>query len=153
MALTPFLGRWIEIGYFSQAAITIMAVMMVPLSALSPHSKTVHTKNVHRLLGCSVGAVMAGAMVLLFGANWVAMTLGMSLGVLLGRHIENSGRSYAYVGTQFALVYLVLMVPDSYLDTSVESGIERLGGIVAGVVLIELVRLSTLLWRHKRIEM
>ena len=151
LALTPFLGHWMEIEYFSQAAITIIAVMMVPLSALTPRSKTVHTKNIHRLLGCSVGAVMAGVLVLLFGANWIAMTLGMSLGVLIGRHIENSGRSFAYVGTQFALVYLVLTVPDSYSTISVASGIERLGGIVAGVVLIELVRLLSLPWWRKAV--
>ena len=91
---------------------------------------------------------MAGLMVLCFGSNWIAMMLGMSLGVFLGRHIENSGRRYAYVGTQFALVYLVLMVPDSYINPSVESGVARLGGIVAGVILIELVRLLCPPWRR-----
>ena len=150
LALTPFLGRWMELEYISQAAITIMAVMMVPLSALTPNSNTVHTKNIHRLLGCTAGAVMAGVMVLCFGNSWLAMTLGMSLGVLLGRHIENSGRSYAYVGTQFALVYLVLMVPDSYLDPSVESGLARLGGIVTGAILIEALRLLRSPWKGRR---
>ncbi|CAM4169559.1 Fusaric acid resistance protein [Bordetella tumulicola] len=149
LALTPFLGRWMDVQSFSQAAITIIVVMMVPLSSPMPLGKTVRTKNIHRFLGCLAGAMVAGIMVLVFGPSWITFTLGMSLGVLFGRHIENSGRSFAYVGTQFSLVYLVLMVPDSYAHINVERGIDRLDGIVVGMLLVELARLLSFPWLRK----
>lgn len=149
LALTPFLGRWMDVQSFSQAAITIIIVMMVPLSSPMPRGETVRAKNIHRFLGCLAGATVAGIMVLVFGPSWITFTFGMSLGVLFGRHIENSGRSFAYVGTQFSLVYLVLMVPDSYAHINVERGIDRLDGIVVGMLLVELARLLSFPWLRK----
>jgi uncharacterized membrane protein YccC len=142
LALIPLLGRWLAVDGLSQAAITIMAVMMVPPAALAPGSHVVTTRNIHRLVGCAAGAACAGLALWLIGSNWVAMTLVMCVGVILGRHIENSNRSFAYAGTQFALVYLVVMVPDSYLHASPEPGLVRLEGVVAGFVLIGLMRLA-----------
>lgn len=142
LALLPLLGRWLGVDGLSQAAITIMAVMMVPPAALLPGSRVVATRNIHRLVGCAAGAACAGLALWLIGTNWLAMTLMMCIGVMLGRHIENSNRPFAYAGTQFSLVYLVVMVPDAYLHASPEPGLVRLEGIIVGFVLIALMRLA-----------
>jgi len=149
LALIPLLGHWLAIEGLSQAAITVMAVMMVPPAALVPGSKTVTLRNIHRLVGCAAGAACAGLALALLGSNWLAMTLIMCIGVLLGRHIENSNRAFAYAGTQFALVYLVVMVPDTYTHASPEPGWIRLEGVVAGFVLIGVVRLANLFVRQR----
>lgn len=151
LALIPLLGRWLGVDGLSQAAITVMAVMMVPPAALAAGGKAVTLRNIHRLVGCAAGAACAGIALWLMGSNWLAMTVMMSIGVMLGRHIENSNRSFAYAGTQFSLVYLVVMVPDAYLNVSPEPGIVRLEGIVAGFVLIGLVRLANLLVRQRAV--
>lgn len=147
LALIPLLGQWLAVEGLSQAAITIMAVMMVPPAALVPGSKAVTLRNIHRLIGCAAGAACAWLALGLMGSNWLAMTLMMCIGVLLGRHIENSNHSFAYAGTQFALVYLVVMVPDSYAHASPAPGLIRLEGIVAGFILIGVVQLANLLVR------
>ncbi|MFP3527691.1 hypothetical protein SB912_34875, partial [Pantoea sp. SIMBA_072] len=41
LALIPSLGIWLEVAGLSQAAITVMAVMMVPPGALLPGSRAV----------------------------------------------------------------------------------------------------------------
>ncbi|WZJ98039.1 hypothetical protein MRBLPD2_002841 [Pseudomonas sp. LPD2] len=76
------------------------------------------------------------------------MTLAMCIGVMVGRHIENSNRSYAYAGTQFSLVYLVVMVPDTYVNVSPSPGFIRLEGVLAGFVLIGVIRLANQLIRQ-----
>lgn len=149
LALIPLLGDWLAVEGLSQASITIMAVMMVPPAALVPGSKAVTLRNIHRLVGCAAGAACAGLALALLGSSWVAMTSVMCIGVLLGRHIENSNRSFAYAGTQFALVYLVVMVPDSYAYASPEPGWVRLEGVVAGFALIGVVRLANLFVRQR----
>ncbi|MFJ4346455.1 FUSC family protein [Pseudomonas sp. NPDC089401] len=145
LALVPLFSGWIAEDGLSQAAITIMAVMMVPAAALAEGGRSVQRRNLHRLLGCGAGALLAGLALWLLGSSWVAMTLVMCLGVWIGRHLENSGQPFAYMGTQFALVYLVVMVPDSYLQVSAAPGLVRLEGIVLGFVLIATVRLSNML--------
>ncbi|HGY2297675.1 TPA: FUSC family protein [Pseudomonas putida] len=148
LALIPSLGIWLEVGGLSQAAITVMAVMMVPPGALLPGSRAVTLRNVHRLAGCCAGAACAGLALWLVGSNWIAMTLAMCIGVMAGRHIENSNRSYAYAGTQFSLVYLVVMVPDTYVNVSPSPGFIRLEGVLAGFVLIGVIRLANQLIRQ-----
>jgi uncharacterized membrane protein YccC len=64
------------------------------------------------------------------------LILGMMLGVVLGRHIENSQNALAYAGTQFTLAILVTLVPDSYAQAVLEPGIARLIGIVVGILLL-----------------
>ncbi|HYQ55195.1 MAG TPA: FUSC family protein [Pseudomonas sp.] len=148
LALVPMFSGWIAEEGLSQAAITIMAVMMVPAAELAEGSRSIHRRNLHRLLGCGIGALLAGGALWLMGSSWIAMTLMMCLGVWIGRHIENSGQPYAYMGTQFALVYLVVMVPDSYMQASSAPGLVRLEGIILGFLLITSVRLSNTLLRR-----
>ncbi|MGN8140158.1 FUSC family protein [Pseudomonas sp. 22105] len=152
LALVPLFSSWVAEDGLSQAAITIMAVMMVPAAALAEGSRSVHRRNLHRLLGCGVGALLAGLALWLLGSSWAAMTLVMCVGVWIGRHLENSGQPFAYMGTQFALVYLVVMVPDSYLYASPAPGLIRLEGVMLGFLLIALVRLPNWLKRHTKRE-
>lgn len=140
LALLPLLARWLSVDNLSQAAVTVMAVMVVPLPALLSRRDPVAVRNLQRMLGCSLGALLAALGLWLCAGNAAAVLTAMSLGVLAGRHVENSGRSYAYVGTQFALVYLVVTVPDSYRGISVEPGLQRLLGILAGFLLVQGVR-------------
>jgi len=134
----------------SQAAITIMAAMVVPLAALTDGSGSVRRRSFLRLAGCLLGAT-CGALALVFSAGNVPATLLlMAAGVMLGRHVENSGSGIAYLGTQFALVFLVVFVPDDYRFISSQPGWSRLAGILVGLACLLLVRgASALLARLK----
>jgi uncharacterized membrane protein YccC len=67
----------------------------------------------------------------------VVLILGTAAGVLVGRHIENGGHSYGYVGTQFTLAILVTLVPDSYADAAISPALDRLYSILVGMALLE----------------
>ncbi|UYY75896.1 hypothetical protein [Sphingomonas sp. R1] len=55
----------------------------------------------------------------------------------IGRRIENGPHSYRYVGTQFTLAVLVMLVPDSYAEGDVTPGIERLVAVLIGMAILE----------------
>lgn len=143
LALLPILSSTLNPELLSQAAITITAVMMIPLSALVDGRHVVTTRVVHRFAGCLLGAVMAALALLFSHGNLPATLLFMVLGVAAGRHIENSNQPFAYVGTQFALVFLVVFVPDNYNFVASSPGWLRLAGIVLGLVALLLVRECT----------
>jgi uncharacterized membrane protein YccC len=141
LALIPWAWSMLHIAALSQASITIMAVMMVPVASLATSDHPATAKLLHRFFGCSIGGLLATAVLLLSHDSPVVMTLAVCFGVVAGRHIENGNLGIAYVGTQFALAFLVVLVPDSYTGVDIHPGLERLSGILFGMVLLEPVRL------------
>ena len=139
-ALAPFLVSELGERGVSQAVTTIAAVMMVPLSSLSTDRELVSTRVWLRFAGCLVGAGAAALALLVSHHNLAAMLLCICIAVAVGRHVENSGKRFAYAGTQFAVAFLVVFVPDSLAALSMEPGLQRLAGIVAGIVLLQAVR-------------
>jgi uncharacterized membrane protein YccC len=141
LAMLPFLWAAFQIPELSQGAVTIMALMIIPLVGIGKSGLVpVGRRIVLRVIGCVAGAAMAA--VFLFLAHLSTsmaepvLIVGMVLGVMLGRHIENGKSAIAYGGTQFALAILVTLVPDSYLNAELAPGLARLIGIVVGILLL-----------------
>jgi len=139
-ALIPLFSRWVASPTLIQAGITVMAVMAVPLANLDNGRQAVSTRMLHRFIGCSLGALLAMAILLLSHHSVVLMTLGLCLGVAIGRHIENGPHRYGYIGVQFALAFLVVLVPDRYAVADIAPGLERLLGILAGFAILLLTQ-------------
>lgn len=137
LALLPLLYGMTGIPELAQAGVTIMAVMIVPVTGIGTSGLTpVGRKLAHRLLGCLAGAALAAAV--LFAAHgqaWV-LILGTCLGILIGRHIENGNPAATYIGLQFTLAILVALVPDSYAHAKIAPAVERLTSIVVGMAVI-----------------
>jgi hypothetical protein len=64
------------------------------------------------------------------------MTIGLVLGVIIGRHIENGPPSMSYAGRQFTRAFLVVLVPDNYANGALEPGYDTVG-ILFGMMLPE----------------
>jgi len=138
LALLPPISTLLGTGDLAQGAITIMAVMIVPLARLSADGVWIVTQRVlHRAAGCIVGGAVAAA--ILFAAHGHAPLLiaATAIGVMIGRHIENGRGPVAYAGTQFTLAILVTLVPDSYAAAAIDPGLHRLIGILIGSALME----------------
>lgn len=145
LAFLPPLATLVGIRETAQGAISIMAVMMVPISSLGVSGLApVSRKLAERIVGCLAGAVPAALILFIARGNPVVMILGTVAGVLIGRHIENGSHSHVYVGTQFTLAILVTLVPDNYTNAALSPSLERLLGILIGMALIEPVLIA---WR------
>jgi uncharacterized membrane protein YccC len=140
LGIIPWLWTWFGIASLSQSSTTIMAVMMVPLASLSNPSHPTTSRILHRFVGCSVGGLLATIILLISHASPIVLVLAVCLGVAAGRHVENGELGIGYIGTQFTLAFLVVLVPDTYSRVHIGPGVERLLGIFFGMVLLEPVR-------------
>lgn len=156
LVLLSGLSRYLELPALAQSAITIMAVMLVPVSSLGAAGfGLVNRRILYRFVGCAAGAALAALIVFAAQGSPPILIFGTVAGVALGRHIENSGKPIAYVGTQFVLAILIILVPDSYAQAHLAPAWERLAGIFIGMAVLEPV---LLIWhladpkRPKKIE-
>ena len=143
LAVLPFIGHAWRVPELAQAAVTIMAVMIVPVTSIGAGGiAPVRRRILLRLAGGISGAALAAAFLLLAhspglsAAAGPVLIAGTLLGTAIGRHIENGQGALAYGGTQFVLVILTALVPDSYASADLHPGLARLVGIAVGTVLL-----------------
>ena len=153
VALAAIPWAWIGLGIhsLSQSSVTILAVMLVPAASLGEGTlNPVSSRLLHRLIGCVAGGLLASAVLLLSHHSPALMTLGLCAGVIIGRHIQNGPPSVSYAGLQFTLAFLVVLVPDNYANAVVEPGLDRLSGVLFGMVLLEpAILLAHVLWQRR----
>ncbi|GAA0303800.1 hypothetical protein GCM10009087_12090 [Sphingomonas oligophenolica] len=143
LALLPVLHALFGIPELQQAGVTIMAVMVVPVSGLGASGlMPVSRRLLHRMLGCLGGGALAAAILFVAQGSAPILIAGTCLGVVIGRHIENGGKRITYLGLQFTLAILVTLVPDSYSDAAIEPALQRLASIFIGMALLEPVLLA-----------
>lgn len=142
LAALALLAARYPIPDLSQGAVSIMAVMLVPITAVSvTASGPVRLKTFERFVGCGAGAALGAGILLGSGGHAAILILGAVAGVMLGRHIENGDNSHRYAGTQFTLAILIMLVPDHYDSITLEPGLDRLLSIVVGMAVLEPVLL------------
>jgi uncharacterized membrane protein YccC len=138
LALLPAVHALFGMREVAQGAISIMAVMLVPISSLGASGLVpVSRRLMERIIGCLVGAAVAAWILFIAHDSPAVLILGTAVGVLVGRHIENGNHSHVYVGTQFTLAILVTLVPDNYANAAISPSLDRLVGILLGMALLE----------------
>lgn len=143
LALLVGLSAWLRLPALSQAAIGIMAVMLVPADSIGASGlMPVSRRLVQRFLGCLAGAALAALILFVAQGSPALLILGTILGVVIGRHLENGDHAHRYVGTQFALAILIVLVPDSYADAEIRPALMRLAGVLIGFAVLEPVLLA-----------
>ena len=151
LAVMPLLGLLFSIPELAQGAVSIMAVMLVPITSVGTSGLLpVSRKLLHRVAGCLAGAGLAAATLLVSHGHPLVLIPATALGVAVGRHIENGAHGYTYVGTQFVLAVLVTLVPDSYADAAIAPALERLYGIFLGMAVLEPVLVAWHILRPQR---
>lgn len=143
LAVLLVLHEWFALPELPQAAITIMAVMIVPVDGIGASGFVPVTRRlVHRAIGCMAGGALALAVLLLAQGNPAVLISGTCIGIVIGRHIENGLPKVTYVGLQFTLAVLVGLVPDSYADAQITPAVQRLVSIFIGMAVLEPVLLA-----------
>lgn len=143
LALLPLLHARFGLPEMAQAGVTIIAVMIVPVAGIGSSGFVPVTRRLlHRAIGCIAGGSLALAVLFLAQGSAPVLIAGTVIGIVIGRHIENSGSSATYVGLQFSLVVLVTLVPDSYDRAEILPAIQRLAAIFIGMALLEPVLLA-----------
>ena len=143
LAVLPAIYAATGLPELTQAAITIMAVMIVPVAGLSRSGLGPVSKRLfQRAIGCLCGGALSLVVILLAHGSLPVLVLGMCAGIVVGRHIENGSSAINYVGLQFSIAVLTALIPDNYTHIEMGSAVLRLVGIFAGMALLEPVLLS-----------
>jgi uncharacterized membrane protein YccC len=143
IAVLPLLHAVFALPELPQAAVTIMAVMIVPVAGIGASGfLPVSRRLLHRALGCMAGGAVALAVLLLAQGSPPVLIIGTCIGIVVGRHIENGLPGVTYVGLQFTLAVLVVLVPDSYADARIGPAIQRLVSVFVGMAVLEPVLLG-----------
>lgn len=137
LSVLPIVHRYFDVPELAQAGVTIVAVMIVPVAGLgSSGLKPVSGRLRQRALGCLCGGMLAAAILFLAGGSMPVLVAGTCLGIIVGRHIENGGARRSYLGLQFTLAVLIVLVPDDYANASIGPGLERLISIFIGMAIL-----------------
>jgi len=143
LACLPLLHALFGLPELPQAAVTIMAVMIVPVTGLGASGFVPVTRRlVHRALGCLAGGALALVVLLVAQGSAPVLIAGTALGIVIGRHIENGLPRVTYLGLQFTLAVLVVLVPDSYADVRIEPAVLRLVSVGVGMAVLEPILLA-----------
>lgn len=138
LAFLPFIWLWTGFGALSQSSVTIMVVMLLPIAALEASAlRPVTSRMLMRFAGCLVGGIIAIAVLFSSHHSPLLMTIALCIAVIVGRHVENGNPATSYLGIQFALAFLVVLVPDDYLNAQPDPGVSRLAGILLGILMLE----------------
>jgi uncharacterized membrane protein YccC len=142
LALLVGVAHAFALPALAQSAVGVMAVMLVPVHGLGSSGLVpVSVRLAQRFVGCLAGAALSAVCLFVAQGHAPVLVAGTVIGVSIGRMIENGPHSYRYVGTQFTLAVLVMLVPDSYADGDVLPGIERLIAVLIGMAILEPVLL------------
>ncbi len=146
VALIPIVWSWFELYDFSQMAITVAVVMAVPVLSDHPvdQGRLIVDRALHRLIGCFLGGLAALACLRIPLTEFLPFMLVLASGVYVGTYLQGSQRGVGYVGTQAAFVFIITLVQGFGPPTSIWPGIDRLGGMAGGLLILLVV--SLLLW-------
>lgn len=143
IAMLPLLHALSDLPELPQAAVTIMAVMIVPVAGIGASGFVpVSRRLFQRALGCIAGGGLALVVLLLAQGSAPVLIAGTGLGIVIGRHIENGLPKVTYLGLQFTLAVLVVLVPDSYEHAAAGPAAQRLLSVFVGMAVLEPVLLA-----------
>jgi len=139
--------NFLDLPSLSQIAITVTAVMAVPVTAANDRLDMrgiVTGRAIQRLIGCLLGGVLGLlclGMQLTSHALWLLVLFG---GVWICVHVQASKAAISYAGNQAAIVFIVTIAQGFGPPTSILPGIDRFAGILGGLAV--LLVLGLVLW-------
>lgn len=144
--LLPWAWSWFDLPGLSQMAITVAAVMAVPVLSDHPleNGRLIAGRAVQRMLGCALGGVVALAFLALSLGTFLPWLILLVAGVWLGSYVQSSTRGVGYIGTQASIVWIMMIVQGWGPPDSILPGLDRFAGILAGLAILLIV--SLVLW-------
>jgi uncharacterized membrane protein YccC len=146
--LLPFLVNWLAPLGPSTVAVTAVAVMAVPTTAIiEPDARTIIQRAVYRLVGCALGALLGLFCLYWVGTDLVIWLLLVMAGVWFSSQIQSGGTGIGYVGNQAGLAFLLSMIQGQGPPLSPTPGLDRFAGIMAGLFVLLIITMVVSLFR------
>jgi uncharacterized membrane protein YccC len=144
IAVVPVVWRVLELPNLSQMAISIGAVMAVPVLTGSDEEnrRSVAHRSAQRLIGCLVGGIL-GLLVLRTGwsASLLVWLLLLMIGAALGIEMENGRHDVKIIGIQAEVALILTLVQGWGPATLLQPALDRVFGMVGAICLLSAVNL------------
>jgi uncharacterized membrane protein YccC len=141
IAVVPVVWSWFYLPGLSTMATTMASVLAVPV--LSDHplddAPRLVGKAVQRAVGCGLGGVLAVALLALSLDSLLPWLAALFVGIWLFGFLQASPRGIGYVGTQAAVVFIVVLVQGNGPPESILPALNRFAGIVLGLLTLLVV--------------
>jgi uncharacterized membrane protein YccC len=144
----PLLLNWLAPLGSSQLAITSVAVMAIPTTAvLETDGRTVVQRAVHRLVGCALGALLGLFFLYGVGESFLVFMFLLMAGIWLASQVQSGSTGVNYVGNQAGIAFLLSMTQGQGPPVSPFPGIDRFAGIMAGLSVLLIITMAISLFR------
>ena len=158
VVLLAIIALLYDMRSFSQAMVTTLAVLVVPLSAaasgavgtidapgtadasasIDPTTSVLH-RMAQRFAGCALAGVVAFALLPLIDGKPVWCQLVLVVGLWAGAWGMRSTFRWPYAATQFSVAFLMVFVQDRGWNVDTDPAAQRLLGVFAGIAVLTLV--------------
>jgi uncharacterized membrane protein YgaE (UPF0421/DUF939 family) len=141
--LLPWVWSWFVLPSLTQMAVTVAAIMAVPVLAEGPleSGRQVAGHSLQRLLGCLLGGLAGLALLALSMAEFLPWIVLLTIAVWIGCYVQTSRRGVGYVGTQAVVVLIMTLVQGWGPPDSILPAIDRFAGMMEGLAVLMLVSL------------
>lgn len=130
--LIPLLWARFELPSLIQIGITVLVL-------IDPKTRTSRDKGKQRLYGCLLGGLVGLLAVALPGESLLLWLGNLFVAMFLFLRLHLSQSRWAYVGTQAAIAFLLCAITGTGPPDTIVPIVNRLGGILCGVVILMLV--------------
>ncbi len=144
IALVPLIWRQFELPNLSQMAISIGAVMAVPvLTGLSDRDQaTITRRMVERAAGCALGGIVAILfLVMPLTQLFLPWLVTLIAGTWFFMQMQSGRHGLSGLSTQAAVAFILTLVHDWGPPSSLAPAIERLAGMFGAIILLLLINL------------
>jgi uncharacterized membrane protein YccC len=141
VAVIPVLWSYFYLPGLSATATTMASVLAVPVLADHPldRNRMMVQKAIHRLLGCLVGGLAALVLLAIPLADFLPWLVSLAAGTWLFARVQSSSRGIGYLGTQAAVVFIMMLVQGDGPPTSIIPALDRFAGIMIGMTTLFVV--------------
>lgn len=124
--LIPILWAWLSLPSLSQIVVTSLVV-------LDRDDASTHFRGLQRILGCLAGGAGGLLTVRLGPDSFFIWSVMLIAGVFLFSLIHHSTSSWAYVGTQGGVAFILALVTGLGPPDSIMPAVNRIAGMLCGV--------------------
>jgi len=131
-----------HLGSFSQAMVTSIAVLVVPLGSDADTARSaVMRRMALRFAGCALAGALAFAVLPLIDGKPLWCQVALGLGVWAGAYLQEGDVRWRYAATQFSVAFIMVFVQDRGWGVETGPALQRLGGVFAGIAALYIVYL------------
>jgi uncharacterized membrane protein YccC len=140
VALLAGVSSVVHLSSFSQAMVTTVAVLIVPIDGNAAVARgAVMQRMVQRLVGCALAGAVSFAVLPLIDGKPLACQIALGLGVWAGAHLQGGDARWRYAATQFSIAFIMVFVQDHGWVVETDAALQRLAGVFAGIAALFIV--------------